>query len=68
MVNSLVGSWFMKSIDASNTIKNGKLMFKYLDELVEEIREKNVVQFITVNAFNYVNVKMKLIEKRTKLW
>ncbi|RVW32132.1 Retrovirus-related Pol polyprotein from transposon TNT 1-94 [Vitis vinifera] len=44
LVNSPVGTWFMKSIDASDTIKNGELMFKYLDEVVEEIGEENVVQ------------------------
>ena len=39
-------------------------MFKYLDEVVEEIGEKNVVQIITNNVFNYVNARMKLIKKR----
>ena len=57
----------MKSIDASDTIKNGELMFKYLDEVVEEIEEKNVVQVITNNASNYVNVGMRLMEKRRRL-
>ncbi|RVW97199.1 hypothetical protein CK203_029942 [Vitis vinifera] len=53
LVNSPAGTWFMKSIDASDTIKNGELMFKYLDEVVEEIGEENVVQGITDNASNY---------------
>ncbi|KAL6312000.1 hypothetical protein AAG906_040216 [Vitis piasezkii] len=45
LVNSPAGTWFLKSIDASDTIiKNGELMFKYLDEVVEEIGEENVVQ------------------------
>ncbi|RVW97680.1 hypothetical protein CK203_028059 [Vitis vinifera] len=68
LVNSLAGTWFMKSIDASDTIKNGELMFKYLDEVVEEIGEDNVVQVITDNASNYVNVGMRLMEKRRRLW
>ncbi|WKA06353.1 hypothetical protein VitviT2T_024256 [Vitis vinifera] len=58
----------MKSIDAFDTIKNGELMFKYLDEVVEEIGEENVVQVITDNASNYVNVGMRLMEKRSRLW
>ncbi|RVW98236.1 hypothetical protein CK203_031867 [Vitis vinifera] len=62
------GTWFMKSIDAFDTIKNGELMFKYLDEVVEEIGEENVVQVITDNASNYVNVGMRLMEKRSRLW
>ncbi|RVW28383.1 hypothetical protein CK203_109064 [Vitis vinifera] len=53
LVNSPTGTWFMKSIDASDTIKNGELMFKYLDKVVEEIGEKNVVQVIIDNASNY---------------
>ena len=68
LVNSPVSTWFLKSIDASDTIKNGELMFKHLDEVVEEIGEKNVVQVITDNAFNYVNVGMRLMEKRRRLW
>ena len=43
-------------------------MFKHLDEVVEEIREKNVVQVITDNASNYVNIRMRLMEKRRRLW
>ncbi|RVW76443.1 hypothetical protein CK203_056860 [Vitis vinifera] len=68
LVNSPAGTWFMKSIDASDTIKNGELMFKYLDEVVEEIGEENVVQVITDNASNYVNAGMTLMEKRSRLW
>ena len=68
LVNSPAGTWFMKSIDASDTIKNGELMFTYLDDVVEEIGEENVVQVITDNAFNYVNAEMRLMEKRRRLW
>ncbi|RVW81111.1 hypothetical protein CK203_044711 [Vitis vinifera] len=68
LVNSLADTWFMKSIDASDTIKNGENMFKYLDEVVEEIGEENVVQVITDNASNYVNAGMRLMEKRSRLW
>ena len=68
LVNSPAGTWFMKSIDASDTIKNGELMFTYLDDVVEEIGEENVVQVITDNASNYVNAGMRLMEKRRRLW
>ncbi|RVX19940.1 hypothetical protein CK203_004465 [Vitis vinifera] len=43
-------------------------MFKHLDEVVEEIGEENVVQVITDNASNYVNVGMRLMEKMRRLW
>ena len=67
-MNSHVGIWFMKSIDASDIIKNEELMFKYLDEMVEEIGEENVVQVITNNASNYMNVGMRLMERRRLWW
>ncbi|RVW43014.1 hypothetical protein CK203_090073 [Vitis vinifera] len=38
------------------------------DLMVEEIGEENVVQVITDNASNYVNVGMRLMEKRSRLW
>ena len=68
LVNSPTGTWFMKSIDVSNTIKNGELILKYLDEVVEEIEKENVVQVITDNASNYVNAEMRLMEKKRRLW
>ena len=43
-------------------------MFKYLDDVVEEIGEENVVQAITDNASNYMNDGMRLMEKRRRLW
>ena len=43
-------------------------MFKYLDEVVEEIGEDNVVQVITDNVSNYVNAGMRLMKKRRRLW
>ena len=34
-------------------------MFKYLDEMVEEIGEENVVQVITDDASNHVNARKR---------
>ncbi|KAI8568658.1 hypothetical protein RHMOL_Rhmol02G0217700 [Rhododendron molle] len=44
LVNSPAGTWFLKSVDASDTIKNADLMFNYLDGVIDEIGEANVVQ------------------------
>ena len=63
LVNSPASTWFLKSIYASNSIQNGELMFTYLDDVVEEIGEENVVQVITDNASNYVNAETRLMEK-----
>ena len=43
-------------------------MFTYLDEVVEEICEENVVQVIIDNASNYVNAGMRLMEKRGRFF
>ncbi|CAL8990422.1 unnamed protein product [Prunus brigantina] len=68
LVNSPAGTWFLKSIDASNSIKNGTLLFKYLDDVVKEVGQEYVIQVITNNASNYKNARVKLMEKRKKLW
>ena len=68
LVNSPADTWFLKSIDASDSIKNGELMFTCLDEVVEEIGEENVVQVITDNASNYANAGMRHMEKRGRFW
>ena len=57
----------MNSIDAFDIITNGELMFKYLDNMVEEIGEENVVQVITDNTSNYVNAGMRLYGKKEKI-
>ena len=42
-------------------------MFQHLDEVAEEIGEENVVQVIIDNASNYVNVGIRLMEKKEKI-
>ncbi|KAE8661030.1 Importin subunit beta-1 [Hibiscus syriacus] len=54
LVNSPKGSVFIKSIDASDIVKNTKQLFIMLDDMVEEVGEKNVVQVVTDNASAYV--------------
>ncbi|XP_074577611.1 uncharacterized protein LOC141834060 [Curcuma longa] len=68
LVNSPAGTYFLKSIDASDSIKNGELLFTYLDNVVEEIGEENVVQVITDNGSNFVNAGKRLMEKRKYLY
>ena len=54
LVNCLIGTMFMESINASSFMKIGEKTFELLDNLVGCIREKNVVQVITDNGSNYV--------------
>ena len=59
---------FLKSVDASNRVKDGQLLFQLLDEVVE-VGVANVVQVITDNASNYVLARKLLEEKhKTIFW
>ena len=64
LVNSPQGTWFLKSVDALASIKNGDLLYGYLDDLIQQIGEENVVQVISDNASNYKNAAAKLIERK----
>ncbi|XP_068344220.1 uncharacterized protein [Pyrus communis] len=68
LVNSPQGTWFLKSVDASASIKNGDLLYGYLDDVIQEIGEENVVQVIFDNASNYKNAGVKLMERKEKVW
>ncbi|KAJ9552901.1 hypothetical protein OSB04_016946 [Centaurea solstitialis] len=68
LVNSPKGSIFIKSIDASDVVKNAEQLFMMLDEMVEEVGEENVVQVVTDNASAYVAVGRLLMAKRPHLY
>eukprot|EP00253_Pinus_taeda_P004371 PITA_04371 len=59
------GTMFLKSVDASDKVKDGHLLFQRLDQVVEEVGVANVVQVITNNASNYV-LANKLLEEKHK--
>ncbi|XP_031097010.1 uncharacterized protein LOC116001264 [Ipomoea triloba] len=50
LVNNPSGTVFLKCLDASEHVKDAKLLFRLLDEVVEEVGEEIVVQVITDNA------------------
>ena len=60
LINSPKGSVFIRSMDVSEVIKDANLLFKVLDDMVEEVGEENVVQVVTDNASNYVKAGKKL--------
>jgi len=68
LVNSPKETVFLKSIDASNICKTIEKFFKMMDDVVEEVREENVIQVVTNNAANYKVVGELLIQKRKKLY
>ena len=63
LVNSPRGSVFIRSIDASNIVKNSDNIYMMLDQMVEEIGEQNVVQVVTDNASNYKAAGQLLMAK-----
>ncbi|PON53148.1 Ribonuclease H-like domain containing protein, partial [Trema orientale] len=68
LVNNPSGTVFLKSVDASEYIKDAKLIFKLLDDVIAEVGEHLVVQVITDNASNYKAAGEMLMEKRKHLY
>ncbi|KAA0038083.1 uncharacterized protein E5676_scaffold237G001030 [Cucumis melo var. makuwa] len=67
LVNSSKGTMFIKSIDALSYVKDGKKMFKLLDNFVERIEEANVVQVVIDSALANAIVGRLLEAKRPQL-
>eukprot|EP00253_Pinus_taeda_P036348 PITA_36348 len=69
IINFLVscpqGTMFLKSIDASDKVKDATLLFEHLDNIIQEVGEQHVVQVITDNASNYV-LAGKMLETKYK--
>jgi hypothetical protein len=59
---------FLKSVDASDQVKDAQLLFQLLDEVVVEVGVENVVQVITDNASNYVVVGRLLEDKHPTIF
>nr|KYP53976.1 hypothetical protein KK1_000140 [Cajanus cajan] len=68
LVNSVVGTMFIKSVDGSNFVKIEEKLFELLDSIVEDIGEEKVVQVITDNGSNYVLAGKMLEAKRKKIF
>ncbi|MQL86777.1 hypothetical protein Taro_019318, partial [Colocasia esculenta] len=72
MINFLIyckaGTVFWKSVDASGKVKNADYLFQLMDEMVQEIGEKRIVQVVTDNAAAFKLAGQKLMEKREHLY
>ncbi|MFS8020281.1 putative ribonuclease H-like superfamily [Helianthus anomalus] len=68
LVNNQYGTVFLKTVDASNCVKDADKIFELLDGVIEEIGEDIVVQVVTDNASNYKKAGEMLMEKRKKLY
>ncbi|KAK3225071.1 hypothetical protein Dsin_004933 [Dipteronia sinensis] len=63
-----MGPFFLKSIDASDRVKDAEYLFMLLDGVVEEIGEKLIMQVVTDNASAYKAARKMLMEKRKHLY
>jgi Protein of unknown function (DUF 659) len=68
LINSPMGTVFLKSVDASSYFKDAKKLFELIDDVIEEIGEENVVQVVMDSASAYVCAGQLLMEKRKKLF
>ncbi|ERN11963.1 hypothetical protein AMTR_s00184p00031620 [Amborella trichopoda] len=61
------GTAFLSSKDVSGTKKDANFYVRLYDQIVEEVGDKHVVQFITDNARACVSAGSKLMDKRKHL-
>ncbi|ERN19748.1 hypothetical protein AMTR_s00064p00040440 [Amborella trichopoda] len=61
------GTSFLSSKDVSRTKKDANFYVRLYDQIVEEVGDKHVVQFITDNARACVPADSKLMDKRKHL-
>ena len=59
---------FLKSVDASNKIKDHQYIYGLLKNVVKEVGEKNIVQIVTDNGSAFVKAGKKLMKKYSLFW
>ncbi|GJW83476.1 hypothetical protein Tco_0156621 [Tanacetum coccineum] len=68
LVNCPTGTIFLKSIDASEHVKDAQLIVKMINEVIEDVGEENILQFITDNGSNFKVAGVILEEQHPKLF
>ncbi|XP_072952867.1 uncharacterized protein [Typha angustifolia] len=68
LVYSGMGTIFLKSVDATAHFKSADYICQLMDEVVQEIGEKRVVQVVTDNEANYKAAGNLLMIKRPHLY
>ncbi|XP_057789187.1 uncharacterized protein LOC131006061 [Salvia miltiorrhiza] len=84
LVNNQYGTIFLRTVDASDCVKDAQKLFELLDDVVrdgnqiidglpslavvEEVGEEHVIQLVIDNAANYKAAGKKLMEKQTQLY
>ncbi|PKU65733.1 hypothetical protein MA16_Dca021105 [Dendrobium catenatum] len=63
LINNPYGTVFLRSIEASDQVKDPEFIFELLDSIIDEVGEHLVVQIVTYNASSYKIAGNKLMEK-----
>ena len=68
MVYSKGSTIFLKSVDASDKIKDNKYIYGLLMDVIKEVGEANVVQIVTDNGSAFVKAGKLLMKKYNLYW
>ena len=68
MVYSKGSTIFLKSVDASDKIKDNKYIYGLLKDVIKEVGEANVVQIVTNNGSAFVKAGKLLMKKYNLYW
>ena len=68
MVYSKGSTIFLKSVDASDKIKDNKYIYGLLKDVIKEVGEANVVQIVTDNGSTFVKTGKLLMKKYNLYW
>ena len=68
MVYSKGSTIFLKSVDASDKIKDNKNIYGLLKDVIKEVGEANVVQIVTDNGSPFVKAGKLLMNKYNLYW
>ncbi|RVW19010.1 hypothetical protein CK203_095020 [Vitis vinifera] len=68
MVYSKGTTVFLKSVDASNYIKDHKYIYELLKTIIKEVGKENVVQIVTDNGSAFMKAGKQLMKKYNLYW
>ena len=68
MVYSKGSTIFLKSVDASDKIKDNKYIYGLLKDVIKEVGETNVVQIVTDNGSAFMKAGKLLMKKYNLYW
>ena len=68
MVYCKVSTIFLKSVDASDNIKENKYIYDLLKDVIKDVGEANVMQVVTDNGSAFVKAGKLLMKKYNLYW